>query len=94
MKNFRVARNNQESPAARTSKPSWGNHPLGMDGLRGIAALTVPIGHVGGGLAVGVQRPGVLTVLVAVSGQGLTLFYAPPGPSSETKSAQQSFKPS
>lgn len=47
-----------------------------MDGLRGIAAVTVIAGHVGAILAVGVQQPGPLGPLLSVMGQGLTLFFA------------------
>jgi peptidoglycan/LPS O-acetylase OafA/YrhL len=51
-------------------------HILGMDGLRGIAAVTVIAGHVGSVLAAGVHQPGPLASLLAVMGQGLTLFFA------------------
>lgn len=62
--------------SSNADKPAWGSHILGMDGLRGLAALTVLMGHVGGELAVGVHQPGPLGALVAAAGQGLTLFFA------------------
>lgn len=47
-----------------------------MDGLRGIAAVTVLMGHTSGVLAEGVDHPGAVGALLAVVSQGLTLFFA------------------
>lgn len=56
--------------------PSWGSRLIGMEGLRGLAAVTVLIGHVGTHLAAGVQHPTYMTAPLSIMGQGLTLFFA------------------
>lgn len=48
--------------------PSWGRRLVGVEGLRGLAAVCVLIGHVGLHLGDGMDIPGM--------GHGLTLFFA------------------
>jgi peptidoglycan/LPS O-acetylase OafA/YrhL len=48
---------------------------LGWMGLRGLAAVGVLLGHLGGLLAVGVEQPFPLNEILALSGTGLTLFF-------------------
>ena len=56
-------------------QPSWGRRLVGMEGLRGLAALTVLIGHVQIHLAEGVNL-GFTGKLLVVLLNGLTLFFA------------------
>ncbi|MGU3432753.1 acyltransferase family protein [Actinomycetes bacterium M1A6_2h] len=55
--------------------PASGSRILGMEGLRGVAAVTVLIGHVSVYLARDVDK-GAADPAFEVMGQGLTLFFA------------------
>lgn len=56
------------------AKPSWGSRLVGMDGLRGAAAVSVLLAHVRVHMAAGVDL-GLITSAVGALGRGLTLFF-------------------
>lgn len=56
--------------------PSWGKRLIGIEGLRGLAAVTVLLGHVSIHMARDVEHAGPIDSLLNVMGQGLTLFFA------------------
>jgi peptidoglycan/LPS O-acetylase OafA/YrhL len=58
------------------TKPSTGHNIIGMDGLRGIAAVTVVMVHATHILAPGVQYSTATSAILALASQGLTLFFA------------------
>jgi peptidoglycan/LPS O-acetylase OafA/YrhL len=65
----------QESSPELAVTPSWGRRLIGMEGLRGAAAISVLMGHVQVHLASGVDF-GVGGRVLAELGHGLTLFFA------------------
>lgn len=67
---------NYKNNEAGNISPSGGNRFVGIEGLRGLAAVTVLIGHVGIHMAKEVEHPGPVEPLLNMMGQGLTLFFA------------------
>jgi peptidoglycan/LPS O-acetylase OafA/YrhL len=63
------------SPHPSSATPSWGRRLVGIEGLRGIAALSVVVSHVQVHTANGVEL-GAAQRIVGQLNQGLTLFFA------------------
>jgi peptidoglycan/LPS O-acetylase OafA/YrhL len=57
-----------------TVRPSWGHRLAGIEGLRGVAALSVVFYHLGLTASFQVQT-GPLEILFSLCNQGLTLFF-------------------
>lgn len=57
-----------------TVRPSWGRRLAGIEGLRGIAALSVMVYHLALTTSFQVQT-GPLEILFSLCNQGLTLFF-------------------
>jgi peptidoglycan/LPS O-acetylase OafA/YrhL len=55
--------------------PSWGRRLLGIEGLRGLAATTVLVGHVQAHLAADVALSHPVSRLLSLTLNGLTLFF-------------------
>lgn len=62
------------APTGLRVRPSWGQRLAGIEGLRGIAALSVVVYHVSDVLAPKAADAGAMQI-VSLMGQGLTLFF-------------------